>query len=113
MTDIIIRFFLGGVIVTIFAVLGDLFRPKSFAGLFGSAPSVALATLALTSAEHDNFYLSVEGESMVAGAVAMAVYSQLVSWLMIRYKMHALLVTVLAILPWFCVSFGLWAIFLR
>jgi hypothetical protein len=45
--DIVIRFLLDGVIVSLFAVLGDLFRPKSFAGLFGAAPSVALATLAL------------------------------------------------------------------
>jgi hypothetical protein len=112
-TDIIIRFCLGGVIVSVFAVLSDLFRPKSFAGLFGAAPSVALATLALTSTKHDSFYLSVEGASMVAGAAALALYSQLVSFLMMRYKMHALVVTVLATFSWFCVAFGLWSIFLR
>jgi len=32
--------------VSAFAVIGDLFKPKSFGGLFGAAPSVALATLA-------------------------------------------------------------------
>jgi hypothetical protein len=32
----------GGVIVSIFAILGDFLRPKSFAALFGvAAPSVA------------------------------------------------------------------------
>ena len=32
-------------IVSAFAMLGDVLRPKSFACLFGAAPSVALATL--------------------------------------------------------------------
>jgi hypothetical protein len=31
--------------VTAFAILGDVLRPKSFAGLFGAAPSVALFIL--------------------------------------------------------------------
>jgi Protein of unknown function (DUF3147) len=39
-----VRFVAGGLIVSLFAVLGDVLRPKSFAGLFGAAPSVALAT---------------------------------------------------------------------
>jgi hypothetical protein len=112
-SDIVIRFLVGGVIVSIFAALGDLFRPKSFAGLFGAAPSVALATLALTSAKHDTFFVAAEGASMVAGAVALAIYSHIVSWLMMRYKLHAMVVTILAVFPWFCVAFSLWAIFLR
>jgi len=48
MMQLVIRFLVGGVIVSLFAVLGDVLQPKSFAGLFGAAPSVALATLALT-----------------------------------------------------------------
>jgi uncharacterized protein DUF3147 len=50
MREILIRFLIGGVSVSLFAIIGDLFKPKSFAGLFGAAPSVALATLALTIA---------------------------------------------------------------
>jgi len=40
------RFIVGGLLVSFFAVIGDGLKPKSFAGLFGAAPSVALATLA-------------------------------------------------------------------
>jgi hypothetical protein len=47
MKEAVLRFLIGGFIVSAFAVLGDLFEPKSFAGIFGAAPSVALATLAL------------------------------------------------------------------
>ena len=46
--ELAIRFVLGGVIVSAFAVIGDMLHPKSFAGIFGAAPSVALASLGLT-----------------------------------------------------------------
>jgi hypothetical protein len=38
MTPVVFRFFVGGVVVSIFAILGDLLKPKSFAGLIGAAP---------------------------------------------------------------------------
>jgi Protein of unknown function (DUF3147) len=47
--DYLVRFVAGGVVVSLFAIVGDVLRPKSFAGLFGAAPSVALATLTLAS----------------------------------------------------------------
>jgi hypothetical protein len=40
-SELILRFLIGGTVVSLFAVLGDVFRPKSFAGLFDCAPSVA------------------------------------------------------------------------
>jgi hypothetical protein len=40
MTEAILRFLIGGTIVSIFAVLADLFEPKSFGGIFGAAPSI-------------------------------------------------------------------------
>ena len=43
-----LRFLVGGIAVSAFAALGDALRPKSFAGLFGAAPSIALATLLIT-----------------------------------------------------------------
>src|SRR5258708_12027807 len=41
MTEYVIRFFVGGAVVSAFAVLGDLLRPKSLARPFGADPSVA------------------------------------------------------------------------
>ena len=52
MTEYVIRFLVGGAVVSAFAMLGDLLRPKSFAGLFGAAPSVALATLGIAVYQH-------------------------------------------------------------
>ena len=49
--EILARFLIGGAIVSFFAVLAEMFRPKSFAGLFGAAPSIALATIGITIAD--------------------------------------------------------------
>ena len=37
MTEYVVRFLVGGVVVSAFAMLGDVLRPKSFAGLFAAA----------------------------------------------------------------------------
>jgi hypothetical protein len=37
--EFIFRFIVGGLIVSLFAVLGDVLKPRSFAGLFAAAPS--------------------------------------------------------------------------
>jgi uncharacterized protein DUF3147 len=110
--EFIVRFLLGGTVVSVFAVLGDLFTPKSFAGLFGAAPSVALASLGLAIAKHGNMYASIEGRSMIGGAMALCLYSQIVSVLMIRHKQPAFRVTLLTIPLWFIVAFGLWLVVL-
>jgi hypothetical protein len=113
MTDLLLRFLFGGIIISAFAALGDIFRPKSFAGLFGAAPSIALATLGLTIAHQGHAYAATEARSMILGAVAFVVYALAASFLLIRYKPPALRVT-FGLLPlWLGVSLGLWAIFLK
>jgi hypothetical protein len=56
MTEYGVRFLVGGIVVSTFAILGDVLRPKSFAGLFGAAPSVALATLGIAVYRHGAGY---------------------------------------------------------
>ena len=56
-----LRTVIGGVVVSCFSILGDLLKPKSFAGLFGAAPSVALASLYLALKQHGIQYASLEG----------------------------------------------------
>ena len=98
MNELLVRALIGGLVVSAFAQLGDLFKPKRFAGLFGAAPSVALASLALTAAHKGHAYAAVEARSMVAGAAAFLAYAYGVSWVMMRYKLSAMRVT-LAMLP--------------
>ena len=70
-----LRFLAGGIAVSAFAALGDTLRPKSFAGLFGAAPSIALATLLITLSHKGAPFAAVEGRSMIVGAFALAAYN--------------------------------------
>jgi Protein of unknown function (DUF3147) len=72
--DLVVRFVLGGLVVSAFAAAGELFKPKTFSGLFGAAPSVAIASLALAFYQHGEDYVAIEARTMVVGAVAMAAY---------------------------------------
>jgi hypothetical protein len=111
--ELVLRFCLGGLLVSAFALLGDLLRPKSFAGVFGAAPSVALATLALAFISHDGQYASAEARSMLAGALGLVAYGWLVSWLLLRRRARTLLAASAALGVWALVAFGLWAVLLR
>lgn len=104
--EYIIRFLLGGVVVSAFALLGDVLRPKSFAGLFGAAPSVALATLGITLLTKGGQYAAVEGRSMIIGSLALAAYSFLVCQLLIRFRSTALAASVPAVIAWLAVALG-------
>jgi hypothetical protein len=73
--EALLRFGLGGTVVSVFALIGEALKPKTFAGLFGSAPSVALATLALAYASKGPAYVALEGKTMALGAVGLVVYT--------------------------------------
>jgi hypothetical protein len=75
MTEYVVRFLVGGVMVSAFAMLGDVLRPKNFAALFGAAPSVALATLGIAVYRHGSGYAAQQTWAMTVGAIALAVYS--------------------------------------
>ena len=111
--DLGLRFLLGGAIVSLFALLGDMFKPKSFAGLFSAAPSVALATLGLAFSEHGSDYASLESRSMLVGAIALVVYSQMVSYLMMRHNWHSTPAATCGLLLWGATAFGIWWCALR
>jgi len=111
--ELVLRFFLGGLLVSAFAVLGDLLRPKSFAGVFGAAPSVAVATLGLAVVSRGAEYASVEARSMLAGALGLFAYGWLVSWLLLRRRATTLPAASAAIGVWVAVVFGVWATLLR
>ena len=104
--EYLVRFLVGGIVVSAFAVLGDVLRPKSFAGLFGAAPSLALATLSLALWNEGGGYVSVEGRSMILGAIALAVYSFAVCQLLKRARWSALAATTSAIVLWLAVALG-------
>ena len=105
-----IRFLIGGFVVSAFATLGDLFKPKSFAGLFGAAPSVALATLGLTIVHQGKVFAATEARFMIAGAAAFFIYANAVRRLMMRFDWPALPVTMTLISLWLGSAFGFWLV---
>ena len=90
----------------------EVFQPE-VRGVFGAAPSVALATLGLGILKEGKGYASVECRSMIAGAVALGVYSLVVTQLLMRLRMSTLNATLSAMLIWFITAFGLWLVLLR
>jgi Protein of unknown function (DUF3147) len=111
--ELLIRFVVGGLIVSAFAVIGDILRPKTFAGIFGAAPSVALATLGLTFFTKGGTVASIEGRSMIAGAAALFVYSVVSGRFLLDRQARALTIASSAAGAWLLVAFALWGLFLR
>jgi len=74
-----LRFLVGGALVSAFALLGDLFKPKTFAGIFAAAPSVALATMSLTIGRDGVANTALAARSMVVGALAFFLYANAVA----------------------------------
>jgi hypothetical protein len=109
MTEYFLRFIAGGLIVTAFAILGDMLRPKSFGGLLGASPSVALATLSIAVVQHGSQYAAAESWTMIYGAAALACYSLAVCHLLMRFRFSALPATISASVIWLAVAFGLLA----
>jgi hypothetical protein len=107
MQEYILRFLIGGFAVSLFAVFGDVFRPKSFAGLFGAAPSIALSTLAIAYSQQGAAYVASEGRSMIMGAGALLIYCVCVIQLMKHLRFPAWAATSLSLLPWVLVALGL------
>jgi hypothetical protein len=113
MNELLLRFLIGGIVVSCFAALGEVFRPKSFAGLFGAAPSIALATIGLTIAQHGTAYAAWEARSMVFASIAFFFYASAASWLLMRHKPNSLTATIALLPVWFGTSLGLWLLFSR
>ncbi|MGA9507422.1 MAG: DUF3147 family protein [Candidatus Sulfotelmatobacter sp.] len=113
MKDILFRIIVGGTVVSAFALIGELLKPKSFAGLFGAAPSVALATLALTIMKEGKAYASIEARSMILGSVAFIIYAAVISRWMMHRRVQVLSATTLGLGLWLVCALGLWYVVLR
>jgi len=107
------RFIVGGLLVSFFAVVGDGLKPKSFAGLFGAAPSVALATLALAVLVDGKDYAALEARSMIVGACSFFLYCCLCTRLLARGRTRVITVTVGALTLWLAGAVAGWLIFLK
>ena len=108
---ILLKGFVGGILVVLFAFLGEVVRPRSLAGVTSGAPSVAAAGLLvtlLTSGVAMAWNLSL---GMIAGAVALT------TWCLVGVdavkRFGGLKGSLAATAVWFTVAFALWAVVLR
>lgn len=109
----IIRFLVGGAMVFSFAALGEILRPKGFAGLFGAAPSVALASLALTAATHGPDVAALQARSMIFGACAFLIYALACMVALARWHWRAKQTTLAFLSLWGIAALAFWASGLR
>lgn len=113
MTGLLLRFLIGGLVVSVFAIIGDVVKPESLGGVFAAAPTIALATVVLTMRSHGAAYVDIEARSMVGGAIAFFVYACVVSFVMMRRRPKAMVAAAELLPAWFAVAAGLWAVWLR
>jgi hypothetical protein len=111
--QLIIRFLAGGVVVSLFSVFSDILKPKSFSGLFGAAPSVALATLALTINADGILNARIEARSMIAGAIAFLVYAWAANQILWSRRFRVLPVTAGLLVGWVAVALMIWSVIIR
>jgi hypothetical protein len=107
----ILRFLLGGAIVSAFALLGEIFHPKSFAGLFGAAPSVAIVSLAIAFHQHGADHVVTEGFAMAIGAIALATYGLGTMHVLRKAELPPWLGAGLLWIEWLAVAVAGWAVF--
>jgi hypothetical protein len=107
---LVVRVLLGGTLVVAFALLSDALKPKTFAGLFSGAPSVATASLLVTGlatgAAKDQKYAM----GMIAGAVGLVFYS-IAAAILVKH-LGSVAGSVLAWVAWAVPAFGIFWLFL-
>ena len=108
MAELLLRFVLGGAIVSAFAAVAELFEPKTFAGLFGAAPSVAIATLALTHATRGPAAAASAARWMLVATGAFLAYAVCCVALCRRRRVPVWLAAVASWLAWAAAAAALW-----
>lgn len=107
--DLVLRFALGGAVVSAFAVIAELFEPKSFSGLFGAAPSVAITTLTLTYLSDGAEATATAARWMLVATPAMVMYSACCVAACRHERVPVWLVALAAWGVWLAVALGLYA----
>jgi hypothetical protein len=108
MTTLVIRFLVGGIVVSLFSLIAEVIGPKSLAGVFGAAPSVGIATLGLTVLTEGKQFAAQEGRAMIAGAIAFLIYARCCAWLLSKHEWGTTKVTAGLLTVWMASAFGIW-----
>ena len=83
-------------------MISDALRPKTFSGLFSAAPSVALASLALTAAMMSSTKAAQSAVTMVAGGAGLVAFCGAAT--LLEQKLGSIATSALAWVSWGLVS---------
>jgi hypothetical protein len=110
MAVLAVRALAGGTLVVLFALIGEVVKPKAFSGLFSAAPSVAIASLIVTLMADDAQHARQASTGMVVGAVGMTACCVVAAVAIPRVR--AAWGSLMAWMAWAAISLGLyWAVF--
>lgn len=93
-----LRAIAGGSLVVAFALISDRLKPKTLAGVFSGAPSVALASLAVTAVVMGSGKAAEAATSMFAGAAGMVAFCAVA--VLIEQRLGSVASSALAWLAW-------------
>lgn len=71
---ILLRCVCGGALVVVFSLLAQPLKPRTFSGIFGAAPSIAIASLVVTAAFDGSDHAAACAAGMIIGAIALMGY---------------------------------------
>ncbi|MDB4942051.1 MAG: hypothetical protein JWP97_1585 [Labilithrix sp.] len=108
--EMIVRFALGGALVWLFSLIGEAFETKTFSGLFGAAPSVAIATLGLALGKKGAEYVGTEARMMAFACVALFAYTSACALIAQKKGMPVWLGAALSYAVWLALALGPYAI---
>lgn len=106
--EYVAKFFAGGLLVCLFALISEACQPKQFAGLFSAAPSVLLATLIITLMFKGAALARLDVEGAIAGAVGLTIYSLTASKVIKRTG--TLVGALLSLAAWLAASFAVFGL---
>jgi len=102
---------IGGAFVVLFSALGEVVRPRGLAGITSGAPSVAVASLAVTVVATGVAAATDLARGMIAGAIGLVVWCLVGTEAVKRFG--ALKGSTATTGLWLVTAFSLWAVFLR
>ena len=101
----------GGVLVVAFSLLTSRLKEKTFAGVFGAAPSVALASLAITAIVMGSPKADQAAHAMIAGAGGMVAFCA--TAVVLEKRTGAIVGSGIAWLAWLLVAVAVYWLVLR
>lgn len=104
MTELLLRFLLGGVAVSLFAAIAEVFKPKTFSGIFAAAPAVALVSLALLFGQRGGAVVREHALGMAWGGVSFLAYACACVFTTARTRLPVWIGAVVSWAVWFAVA---------